>query len=581
MNDTTNSGCRILFDLLTARGLRDVVASPGSRNTPLLVAASVRENLDVRMVTDERAAAFMALGIAMVTRKPAMLICTSGTAMYNYAPAVAEAFYQHVPLIVVTADRPRRWIDQDDSQTLIQPSALEKIVKGSFDIPLDEGAKSPCANPLFDSEREWMVNRTVNTAWNLAMESVPGPVHINFPLDNPLGEMMDITPDLATTVRIIDMPATLRLLPKPEIERLASFLADKKVLLTAGFLPPSDALQKALTAFELLPNVAIAAEPLSNLHFPEFHYCYMVDSLLARASEDTLWELRPDVVISIGGALVSRMLKDFVRKSSPAEIWTLGATDPGVDCFQGLTRHIDADAAPLLRAIARISMSYPFSSRFKSMPEYGSLWRRHREQAAQRNRKNILQAPWSELTAFSTLLAHLPKQYNVYLSNGTPVRYASLLMDTLPHACYGSRGVSGIEGTSATALGTALAYGGPTLLISGDMSFAYYPNILGNPYIPDDFKIIVINNSGGGIFRFIGTTRKLPQREEYFCVPQEIPLPGLASAYGWTYFRADSEQRLQSQLPAFFGTPRAILEIVVDPQTSADTLINFLQHDQE
>ena len=181
MADTDKSVVRILFNLLEAHGVRRVVCSPGSRNAPLLIAADARKRLETSVVIDERSAAFVALGMAMVSRRPVALVCTSGTALLNYAPAVAEAYYQGVPLIVISADRPLEWIDQDDSQTIRQPEALRNFVKGSYSL----SDREQCDRP------GWYETRIVNDAILTALAPKQGPVHINVRLSPPLGATVD------------------------------------------------------------------------------------------------------------------------------------------------------------------------------------------------------------------------------------------------------------------------------------------------------------------------------------------------------------------------------------------------------
>lgn len=554
-----------MYDVLMAQGLNEVVLSPGSRNAPLLIAASTRQDLKTHIIADERTAAFIALGIAVASQRPVMIACTSGTALYNYAPAVAEAYYQHVPIIVVSADRPARWIDQDDSQTLRQPGALANIVKRSFNITLGEGETVATKGNLFNNEREWFVNRTVNEAWIAATSGIPGPVHINIQLDNPLGQLGEYCPSSTRTIELIKNPNSL---PPHIIAKLADRLIGKKVLVTAGFMSPDHQLNKALNEFLKLPNVAICAEPISNLHLPED--CFIIDSLLCKGHHQDLSHLRPDIVISIGGSLVSRMLKEFLREYQPNEHWTLSDTDYGVDMFQALTTHIECSASHFFHLMAQKMNS-------RSNPEYCNIWRREREEANNRCKNIIKESTWSELKAFDRIFTSLPVEYNLFLSNGTPVRYGALLLKKLPHSCYSNRGVSGIDGTSATALGIAMTYKTPTLLITGDLSFSYAPQIMGLKEVPKNFKIIVINNSGGGIFRFIPTTRDLEQREQYFCADTPMPLNKLCDSFDWDYYHADNEKDLEDNLPDFFAAEKpSLLEIKVEPEISSKTLINLL-----
>lgn len=336
MKDTANANCRELLDVLIAQGVDTIVLSPASRNTPLLVGASAREELRKIIITDERTAAFTALGIGIVTRRPVALACTSGTALYNYAPAVAEAYYQKIPLVVITADRPAQWIDRDDSQTLRQFGALDKIVKRSYDIYAETGMTAPCGNSTYASEREWYVNRTANEAMLTAKEGQPGPVHINMQFGNPLGNVTDRSEATPRVVRVIGNDSGL---PPHKMRALAEELVGKRIMVVAGFMGADDSLNRAIREFSRLENVTVLAETISNLHLDG--HAYMIDSLLSRLDPEERKALKPDIVISIGGALVSRMLKEYLRGCENTEHWTLADTDVSVDCFQRLTTHMD------------------------------------------------------------------------------------------------------------------------------------------------------------------------------------------------------------------------------------------------
>lgn len=569
--DTGNANCRELLDVLTAHGLDTVVLSPGSRNTPLLIGASAREELKKIVIPDERTAGFVALGTSMVTRRPVALICTSGTALYNYAPAVAEAFYQKIPLIVISADRPSQWIDQDDSQTLRQPGALDKIVKRSYDIPAETGMTSPCGNPEYTTEREWFVNRIANEAIITATAGNPGPVHINMQFGEPLNATI---PYAANKVRTVEVIGNESALPPHKSRELALRLMDRKIMVTAGFMGADNALNRALSEFASLPNVTLICETISNLH-PDGH-AFMADSLLTGMSDERLDSLRPDIVISIGGALVSRMLKEYLRGSKGTEHWTLSDTDVSVDCFQRLALHIDVTPYRFFRSMAAMTSHLVRKGYAIKHPDYHNAWQKERDSIFSNDNGKLALLPWSELKALEKVFRSVPDNYNLFLSNGTCVRYAQLLTDRIPHACYCNRGVSGIDGTNATALGASLAYNGTTLLVTGDMSFAYCPEIMNMRRLGGDLRIIVINNSGGGIFRFIKTTRDLEMREKYFCSDPELPVRHVTEAYGWNYRSARDIRSLEEGLQFLFSNPATLLEITVDPETSAETLIRWM-----
>lgn len=573
IKDTGNPVCRELLDVFQAQGVESAVISPGSRNTPLIIGLAAREEIRKLVISDERTAGFMALGISMISGKPTMLACTSGTALYNYAPAVAEAYYQRIPLIVVSADRPIQWIDQDDSQTLRQRGALSNIVKKDFDIQEETGMNSKCLSHNFADEREWYANRIANEAYNLAERSPKGPVHINIGLANPLNRLTEYREREPRVIKCLRNESGLS---DTQARGLASLLADKRILVVAGFMYPSHKLNRAVKNFCSLGNVSIMCETISNLHLEREDY--MVDSVLCRLTEREKGELAPDIIISIGGSLISRHLKEYLRGCDSAEHWTLGDTDISSDCFQNLTTHIETEPVQFFNLLAAKIRKAVRKGNPLSYPDYSERWKEAKKRAAERNSEYLASAPWSELKALEHIFGNIPERYNLFLSNGTCVRYAQILAQGMPHACYCNRGVSGIDGTNATALGAARAYAGTTLLVTGDTSFSYCPEILGLADDEADLRIIVINNAGGGIFRFVNTTRDLDIRERYFCNPKEMPLAGLAEAYGWDYQKATDPESLKRGMEHLKRHRRCILEVFADPEISADTLKNYFEY---
>lgn len=564
MNDTDKRFCSILFDVLTAKGVKEVVCSPGSRNAPLLIAAAARQELRKHVVIDERSAAFMALGIAQVSRTPVALICTSGTALLNYAPAVAEAFYQSVPLIVISADRPEQWIDQDDSQTLRQFEALANFVKRSYRVP---------AYGNDDRELQWYVNRIVNDAMIEATSRRKGPVHINVELGEPLGRKVSRG---VSHERLIDFIGADAIGNKEVVRELAAKTAASKVLLVAGFLPPDSRLHKAVGELTALPNVVAMTETLSNLHLGHGATC--IDSVLTAYSQEVLDAEAPDLVISIGGSLVSRKLKEYLRRNAgQSEHWAIGWYHTTSDCFMSLSKRIEADPARLLHQLSVMLRRQPI---LPTVCGYSSRWQGLRESALEAKRTFVAKAPWSDLKAFEILSKSIPQEVNLFLSNGTAVRYAQILGERAPHASYCNRGVSGIDGSISTAVGGAKVYKGRTVVVTGDMSLAYDLNSLSLPDMPKGLVIIVIDNGGGGIFRFIPSTSGLEERETYFCAAPKLPLKQLAEAYGFDYAEASDEERLSGLLHEIFSMPRdsspCILRIVTDGELSATLLRTYM-----
>ncbi len=551
---------REILDVAIGHGVRHAVLSPGSRNAPLLIAASAREELKKYGVADERTAAFIALGLSTSAGTPVALVCTSGTALLNYAPAVAEAFYRQIPLIVISADRPEEWIDQDDSQTIRQYEALRNFVKESYDL---EAGEKP--------ERTGLVNRFMNDAMTTALTPPYGPVHINIRFPEPLGRVRQRQVAEPRIITSVSVPSSI---PRTVVKDLCKGLGSKKIMVTVGFLTPDHKMRRALKELEELPNVCIMAETLANYNGTE--YSSVVDVVLGPLSIEKKKGLKPELVISAGGALVSRKLKEFLR-SSHAEHWGVGHFRTTVDCFRSLTHRIEADPAPFLRTLASVLREYTG----KDCPDYRDQWKREREKACKRRDILVESSPWCELKAFSILSRQLTPDMNLHLSNGTSVRYGQLF-DFDVHATYCNRGVSGIDGSTSTAIGNALAYSGTSVLITGDMSFSYDVGALMSRLAPERMKIIVINNHGGAIFRFVGSTSAIEEnvRETFFCADPKPPIRELADAFGWNYISASSEDDLERILPLFLGNRhRSILEIIVPEETGARELTRLLSPD--
>lgn len=532
METTSNIYCRQIVELLQAHGVRTAYCSPGSRNAPLLLALESCDEITKHVVIDERSAAFQAYGSALIEQNPVALVCTSGTAVLDYAPAVAEAYYSGVPLIVISADRPREWIDQEDSQTIRQFGVLSHIVKGSYDVrAIPEGKIRE-----YSEDVKWTVNRTVNEALLKALEGKQGPVHINVQLGEPLGELSEAH---IMTERLVTLISGADTMPVNILRNFATIVAESKIMLVAGFLQPNHNLDKAVRIFAMLPNVVVMAETLANLHDPQ-PMSTMVDSVLCDMSDEEKELLRPDIVISIGGALVSRMLKQYLREYPPHNHWSIGYSNYFCDCFKALTHKIEIAPASFFRQLNGVMRK----SRMKIQSDYSTQWKLLRKKSALLAKKYIHNAPWTDIKAFEYIFSQY-KFDNLFLSNGTAVRYAQLF----PHSChaeYCNRGVSGIDGSTSTAVGGAWAYNGKTCLITGDISWLYDSGASALYWLPNNMRIIVIDNSGGGIFRFIKSTSKIPSeiREHYFCV-QDLPdVTDIASAYAIEVKEADEMKNL-------------------------------------
>lgn len=566
MENTTKVICRDLADLLVAHGVDIVFSSPGSRNAPLIVAFSNKPELKIIPVVDERISAFMALGYALVSGKPVALLCTSGTALLNYLPAIAEAYYRKIPLIVISADRPIEWIDQDDSQTIKQFEVMNNFVKGSYDIS-DKETPSEI----------WYYNRVVNDALILATKGRKAPVHINIRLTEPLGNLIDIKEK--ESPRVISVVQSRGDIPVSLARNLASRLASPaKVMIIAGFLSPDNKLNKALNKISHLPNIIILTESISNLYGSNF--ISTIDSVLSIMTEKQKRESLPDIVITLGGAIVSRHIKTYLRTNPLKEHWHVGLTHTTIDCFCALTERIDMEPSIFFQQLA--SGLQPYKNDISS---YRQIWLNFREKSVLTHDSYIKTIPWSDLKAFSILTSIIPRDCNIQISNGTPIRYMQLFADSHFHRSDCNRGVSGIDGSTSTAVGASMAaLYTTTVLISGDMSASYDIGALEYAKLTPNLRIIIMMNGGGSIFRFIPSTGYLPQMPEYMAIGKELPIEKLASAFGLSFFEADSKEALLHVFPDFMSPHRnkaAILAIYTPTDLNIRVLKDYFNRNQK
>lgn len=561
MLSTDKAFCREIAALLAAHDVADAVLCPGSRNAPLIVAISREPRIKSLTVIDERSAAFIALGKASALRRPVALVCTSGSAVLNFAPAVAEAYYRQVPLIVISADRPAEWIDQDDSQTIRQIGILANIVKYSCNVPVERGESA--MSPL-----GWHANRTVNDALLTATAQPAGPVHINVQLDVPLGGIVECP---HCEPRAINSVRPQNELSPSQLSILADQLAGKRVLIVAGFMPPNSRLSDALHRLASLPNFVVMHEAQANIHLGSIS---KIDSVLSILTDQEKADLLPDVVITLGGSLVSRFVKKWLRSGSylqggSLQHWHVGCQPHSVDCFMSLEKRIEMGAAAFTSQLAEAVV--PCQS------DYSGLWMQAVAKADALDEAYAERAPWSDYKAMSMLMPRIPMGWHLQLSNGTAVRYAQLFDYGRIARIDCNRGVSGIDGCTSTAIGSASVTEGVTLLVTGDMSCQYDIGALAAPCITSRFKMAVLNNGGGGIFRFIDATSHLNELDERFCCQVNLPLRQLAEAYGFAYFSAASIIEFEQAWPLFADERErpAILDIITPPQESAEVLKSY------
>lgn len=540
-----------LAALLSAYGVREVVASPGTRNAPLIAAVTGRDDINVTMVVDERSAAFVALGKAVISELPVALICTSGSAMLNYAPALAEAYYRNVPVIAVTADRPHESIDRNDGQTIRQPGALDTVVKGCYTVD--------------SRESEAVVSLTLNDALTQATMLPAGPVHINVAICNPtvIGSGVE-----AVTPRIIRTLERSGELPVAAVRELCDrVVAPCRVMIAAGSYRPYERLNRTLNRLASFGNFCVVAEAGSNLHGRS-----IVDSVDTLLSSSDFNEIKPDILITYGQPILSSRFKKLISDNH-VEHWHVGLTPSAFDTFGSQTLRIETTPEAFFRQLCATMRRTAATSNYVSeiMAKY--------DVACKKESLRFDEAPWCELSAMARITAALPKEANIQLSNGMTIRFAQHIGLSKFHRVDCNRGVSGIDGSVSTAVGASTAYPGMTVLFTGDMSARYDISALGLRCLSPSFKMVVLCNSGGQIFRIIKPTRAFDRVEECLCANDALPIEKLAEAWGFKVFRASGFDELSDVLRGFIDEKHqpALLAIHTDPSTGSEFYTNLLK----
>src|SRR5690606_8238720 len=532
MNTSDHFTAAAIARLCAEGGVQHVVICPGSRNAPLVIAFNAEARITPYQVIDERSAGFFALGLAQQLRSPVALICTSGSAVLNLAPAVAEAFYQRVPLLVITADRPAEWTDQGEGQSIRQEKVLAPHVRMSVQLPRD----TP------DDLARWYCVRSINGAIDATLLPVPGPVHVNVPFAEPLYGRYDHAPDVR---RVVQMPTVTSLAPAQAKALSDAISASGRVLVLAGQGKWGRAVMDHLWQLAELPQVAVLTEATSNLQGPKFITC--IDRAIEAIGPHNVDALRPDLLITFGGAIVSKRIKALLRKWRPDQHWHVDAGQRHFDTYQSLTHDIAVTPEVFLPQIGR-------NARPNTGAGYGDAWRTLDQRTRERHIALLEQAPWCDLTVFDEVLAHIPFDTDVHLGNSTAVRYAQLF-DRLPdHHFFSNRGTSGVEGCVSTAVGAAWATQRTTTLIVGETACLYDSNAFWNAHLSPHLKVIVIDNGGGNIFRFIEGPDRDPELLRWFEAPHGRDAAALVRSFALPCQEATDMDTLRSGLEWLYGT---------------------------
>ena len=489
----------ILTALLVAHGVRHAVVCPGSRNAPITHNLNECPDITCYPITDERSAGFYALGMAQALQQPVVVCVTSGTALLNLAPAVAEAYYQHVPLVVISADRPPQWIDQLEGQTLPQLDALGRFVEKAVSLP-----------EHLDDDLRWYCNRLVNEA--LLVRHAP--VLINVPITEPLFDFS--VASLPVERKINRLPADISSATLSHVSRM--FLQAKRPMLISG-------------------------QPMNPL----------MDEAVMLVGDDERYI--PDFVLYIGGSIVSKRLRRFLRKAK--ETWVVNATGEVTDTFMNLSHVVQGDGKAVADHIRYTLVMEPHP--------FVQLW--DELLANLRQKTDAYQPAYSQMAAVKYFESQVGEA-QVHYANSSAIRLANIFAQ---HPVWCNRGVNGIEGSLSTAAGFSVVTSDRVFCVIGDLSFFYDQNALWNQNLRQNFRILLLNNGRGGIFNMLPGLETSPARDKIVAAEHQTSAEGICRQNQIVYLRADGPHDLHQAIDTllYIESDRPVLlEVFTD--ASAD-----------
>ena len=572
-----------VVELCKVHKIEHIVISPGSRSAPLTIGFSNDPYFKCYSIVDERSAAFFGLGIAQQIQHPVALVCTSGSALLNYYPAIAEAFYSNIPLVVLSADRPKQFIGIGDGQTINQNAVYANHILASANLKLDlkDDYKQPDDDdlPIFKNLEDKLerflglqkdiqsYNETeINAAIFKAIHK-SGPVHINVPFDEPLYELVDT---LSVKLKPVNQEVKSNRPDDFELKQcLEAWNGAAKKMILVGVNPPNSVRPKWLDELANDDSVIVFTETTSNLHHHEFFPS--IDKIIWPLDEEGFKKLQPDILITFGGLIVSKKVKAFLRKYQPKEHWHIGELNAN-DTFFCLQKHIKTTPNTFFHLFLPKITHYVKSN-------YKSFWDVVKDYRLKKHQEYLKQIPFTDLKAFDSILKSIPDNTILQLSNSSTVRYAQLFDLNTTLEVYCNRGTSGIDGSISTAMGCAVVNEKPTTLISGDLSFFYDSNALWNQYIPNTMRIIVINNQGGGIFRILPGHKNTENFDTFFETKHDLTAKQLCKMYHFDYASASTEVQLKLKLKGFYlesDRPK-VLEIFTPRTLNDEVLLNYFE----
>ncbi|AWU43529.1 2-succinyl-5-enolpyruvyl-6-hydroxy-3-cyclohexene-1-carboxylic-acid synthase [Blattabacterium sp. (Cryptocercus kyebangensis)] len=548
-----------LGEILISKSIFHMIISPGSRNAPIIIHFTQHDSFKTYSIVDERCAGFFALGIAQKIKKPVVLSCTSGSSVVNYYPAVTEAFYQNIPLIFITADRPKKIIDILEGQSIYQENIFQNHVESSIQLTEEESKLGL-----------WYNDRLINESINKCILK-KRPIHINIPFSEPLYETTDF---LQVKPKIIKTLPVKNYIEKPKYYKKEKFIwkKSKKKMILLGLYNPEKKLKKILKELSMDPSIVIFTESTSHLYGKLFFSC--IDQLLFSIKNKEWINLKPNILLTIGVNIISKKIKFFLRKYPPLYHWHIGENIKNYpDTYYNLTTFWSINPEFFFKI---------FHENILQSSDYRCKWERLRKERRKKNNFFLKkEKSFSDLKVLFWIFKSIPNYSILQLGNSTIIRYYQLF-DKKKYSVksYCNRGTSGIDGCVSTAIGYAVKSKKIVTLIIGDISFFYDSNALWNNYTPNNFRIILMNNGGGNIFRFLSEKKISKNIFNFFETKHFFTAKKICEMHNWKYEIVSDKFSLKKSLYYFWNKSDRpfLLEINTQKSNNAEILKQYLSY---
>ena len=542
-------------------GIEYAVFSPGSRSAPLVIAFSQIAEIECIVIPDERVAGYFALGLAQQTQKPVAVICTSGTAVLNLGPALCEAYYQHIPMLFLTADRPVGAEERGENQAINQAFLFREMTRASYDVNAD----------VTDGNDLELLGRQVERGIEESRKPVPGPVHINIRMNEPLYEF---TTEPATKFDILKTAEEKNQGPAVAIKEFKEQLnKSAKRLIVIGMHQPDETCLEKLALLSRREDTVVLIESASNAAGISGAICNY-DGCIDLMDVKHTGNFIPEIVITLGNQVISKKLRQLLKANRPHFHWD-------VSPYNEHRKHNIFDIPTNVNPISEKELLNIMLALEYGQSDFSKQWHSLSEHSGTLTGKYLKQIDFCDLKVFELLVNAYPAKAHVQYGNSTPVRYSNIFSHRPSVQINSNRGASGIDGSVSTACGAAWATKQLTICVVGDISFFYDSNALWNNCLSPDLRIIVINNSGGNIFRLLNGPTKVGDFEKFFETRHHLSAKYLAEMYAIPYYFCDHQERLEKILATFFlphNGKAAILEIKTDGTLSAEVYKRYFEY---